>query len=54
LSIPARLEEILGNQSMLQKIKIQLAAQLDDVKRMADEEAKERQSLLGRDRFYET
>lgn len=29
-------------------MKIQLSTQLDDVKRMADEEAKERQSLLGR------
>jgi len=30
------------------QIKIQLSAQLDDVKRMADDEAKERLSLLGR------
>ncbi len=43
-----RLEELLGNASMLQKVKIQLSTQLDDVKRMADDEAKERQSLMGR------
>jgi myosin heavy chain 6/7 len=47
------LEELLGNQGMLQKVKIQLASQLDDVKRMADDEAKERQSLLGRFRTLE-
>ena len=43
-----KLEELLGNASMLQKVKTGLQAQLDDVKRMADDEAKERQSLLGR------
>ena len=52
------MEELLGNQGMLQKIKIQLSAQLEDIKRMADDEAKERQSLLGRYRYilyiYET
>ena len=48
-----RLEELAGNATMLQKIKIQLASQLDDVKRMADDEAKERQSLLGRYRTLE-
>ena len=48
-----RLEELLGNASMLQKVKAQLQSQLDDVKRMADDEAKERQSLLGRFRTLE-
>ncbi len=48
-----RLEEILGNASMLQKIKSQLQSQLDDAKRVADDEAKERQSLLGRFRTLE-
>jgi myosin heavy chain 6/7 len=48
-----RLEEVLGNASMLQKLKNQLVTQLDDVKRMADDEAKERQSLLGRYRTLE-
>ena len=43
----------MGNQGMLQKIKIQLSAQLEDIKRMADDEAKERQSLLGRFRTLE-
>ena len=48
-----KLEEILGNASMLQKVKTQLQSQLDDAKRMADDEAKERQSLLGRFRTLE-
>lgn len=48
-----KLEELLGNASMLQKVKAQLQSQLDDVKRMADDEAKERQSLLGRFRTLE-
>merc|ERR1711997_1068074 len=48
-----RLEELAGNASMLQKLKIQLNNQLDDAKRMADDEAKERQSLLGRFRTLE-
>ena len=48
-----KLEELLGNASMLQKVKTGLQAQLDDVKRMADDEAKERQSLLGRFRTLE-
>ena len=43
-----RLEELNGNAGMLQKIKVTLASQLDDAKRACDEEAKERQSLLGR------
>ncbi len=48
-----RLEEVMGNASMLQKIRIQLNSQLEDAKRMCDEEAKERQSLLGRFRTLE-
>ncbi len=43
-----RLEELNGNAGMLQKIRVQLSTQLDDAKRACDEEAKERQSLLGR------
>ena len=43
-----RLEELNGNAGMLQKIKVTLSSQLDDAKRACDEEAKERQSLLGR------
>jgi chromosome segregation ATPase len=31
-----RLEEVMGNASMMQKLRIQLSAQLDDVKRMCD------------------
>ena len=34
-------------------MKIQLSNQLDEAKRMADDEAKERQSLLGRFRTLE-
>ena len=49
-----KLEELLGNATMLQKVKTGLQAQLDDVKRMADDEAKERQSLLGRFRVSST
>eukprot|EP00095_Tigriopus_kingsejongensis_P003885 maker-scaffold603_size126491-snap-gene-0.28 protein:Tk03885 transcript:maker-scaffold603_size126491-snap-gene-0.28-mRNA-1 annotation:"myosin heavy muscle isoform x19" len=48
-----RLEELMGNASILQKLRIQLASQLDDAKRNCDEEAKERQSLLGRFRTLE-
>ena len=48
-----RLEELAGNASMLNKMKIQLNNQLDEAKRMADDEAKERQSLLGRFRTLE-
>merc|ERR1712088_865093 len=48
-----RLEELAGNAGMLQKIRIQLGSQLDDAKRMAEDEAKERQSLLGRYRTLE-
>merc|ERR1719411_2167817 len=52
-SLFTRLEELLGNASMLQKVKTQLQSQLDDAKRIADDEAKERQSLLGRFRTLE-
>merc|ERR1712223_1296719 len=52
-SLFTRLEELLGNASMLQKVKSQLQSQLDDAKRVADDEAKERQSLLGRFRTLE-
>ena len=48
-----RLEELAGNAGLLQKIRIQLGTQLDDAKRMCDDEAKERQSLLGRFRTLE-
>merc|ERR1711899_359592 len=48
-----RLEELAGNASILNKLKIQLNNQLDEAKRMADDEAKERQSLLGRFRTLE-
>jgi len=43
-----QLEEIEGGISNLNKLKIQLTNQLEDAKRLADDEAKERQSLLGR------
>merc|ERR1719244_929504 len=49
----SRLEELLNNVSMLQKVKISLSSQLDDAKRMCEDEAKERQSLLGRFRTIE-
>ena len=48
-----RLEELLNNISMLQKVKISLSNQLDDAKRMCEDEAKERQSLLGKFRTIE-
>merc|ERR1712133_263786 len=47
------LQELENSANMLQKIKIQLAAQLDEAKRIADDEAKERQSLMGRFRNLE-
>ena len=37
----------------MQKAKIQLTNQLDDAKRLCDEEARERQSLMGRFRNLE-
>ncbi len=48
-----RLEEVMGSAAMLQKLRVQLGSQLDDCKRQCDEEAKERQSLLGRFRTLE-
>merc|ERR1712055_79541 len=42
------LQELENSASMLGKIKVQLAGQLDEAKRVADDEAKERQSLLGK------
>merc|ERR1719295_1244268 len=48
-----RLEDLLNNVSMLQKVKINLSSQLDDAKRMCEDEVKERQSLLGRFRTLE-
>merc|ERR1719225_1525331 len=38
---------------MLQKVKINLSSQLEDIKRMCEDEAKERQSLLGKFRTLE-
>merc|ERR1711962_449177 len=52
-SLYSKLEDLLNNVSLLQKIKITLSSQLDDAKRMCDDEAKERQSLLGRFRTLE-
>jgi len=49
----SRLEDNLNNVSILQKMKITLSSQLDDAKRVCDDEAKERQSLLGRFRTLE-
>merc|ERR1712038_659378 len=49
----SRLEDMLNNVSMLQKVKINLTNQLEDIKRMCDDEAKERQSLLGKFRTLE-
>ena len=43
-----QLQELENNANMLQKLKIQLASQLEEASRYADEEAKERQSLLGK------
>ena len=48
-----QLEEVDGNISTLNKTKIMLSNQLDDAKRAADDEAKERLSLLGRYRNLE-
>lgn len=48
-----QLEELEANIVMMQKDKINLSNQLDDAKRMCDEEARERQSLLGRYRNLE-
>ena len=48
-----QLEEVDANIAIMQKAKIQLTNQLDDAKRICDEEARERQSLLGRYRNLE-
>merc|ERR1712142_1012712 len=47
------LQELENSANMLTKLRIQLAAQLDEAKRMCDDEAKERQSLMGRYRNLE-
>ena len=44
---------LAGNISNMNKMKIQLTNQLEDAKRQCDDEAKERQSLLGRYRNLE-
>ena len=48
-----QLEEFDANISALQKTKIQLTNQLEEAKRLCDEESKERQSLMGRFRTLE-
>ena len=48
-----QLEELENNISMMQKTKIQLTNQLEEAKRLCDEESKERQSLMGRFRTLE-
>ena len=48
-----QLEDLEGNISMLQKVKIQLTNQLEDARRSSEEESKERQSLMGRYRTLE-
>ena len=47
------LEEVDQNVSMLSKVKNQLNNELEDVKKFCDDEAKERQSLMGRFRNLE-
>merc|ERR1711981_1135165 len=42
------LQELENNANMMNKYRAQLVAQLDEAKRTADFEAKERQSLLGK------
>merc|ERR1711935_1298206 len=43
-----QLQELENNAAMLGKIRAQLASQLDEAKRVADDEAKERHALLGK------
>merc|ERR1712066_690337 len=43
-----QLQELENNANMLAKFKIQLVAQLEEVKRVADDETKERNALLGK------
>ncbi|XP_040566481.1 myosin-3 [Lepeophtheirus salmonis] len=47
------LDDVESNISIMNKSKIELTNQLDDAKRLCDDEAKERQSLLGRYRNLE-
>merc|ERR1711950_11205 len=47
------LQELENSVSMMTKVKSSLAAQLDEQRRHADDEAKERQSLLGKFRNAE-
>ena len=48
-----QLQELENSANMLTKVKSALAAQLDEQRRIADDEAKERQSLLGKFRNAE-
>merc|ERR1712018_245591 len=41
-------QELENNANMIQKFKIQLVSSLDEAKKVADSEAKERQTLLGK------
>merc|ERR1712008_637230 len=43
-----QLQEIENAAALMAKYKVQLSAQLEEVRRVADDEAKERQSLLGK------
>merc|ERR1711997_255501 len=43
-----QLQELENNANMLGKLKVQLTSQLDESKRVADDEAKERASLLSK------
>merc|ERR1712061_640077 len=43
-----QVQELENSANMLHKLRIQLVAQLDEARRMADDEAKERMSLLGK------
>merc|ERR1711997_661447 len=43
-----QLQEIENNAALMAKYKVQLSAQLQEVRRVADDEAKERQALLGK------
>lgn len=48
-----QIEEAESTASQLSKVKVSLATQLEDTKRMADEESREKASLLGRYRNVE-
>ena len=48
-----QIEELENNNMTLQKIRATLAAQLDEQRRIADDEAKERQFMLGKFRNLE-